>query len=305
MGFSSGDRPSPPRVGVVVATRNRRESLLRSLARLDAPGGAPITVVDNGSTDGTPAAVRAAHPRVTVRELGRNQGAVARNVGVAMSATPYVAFSDDDSWWAPGALERAADVLDAHPGVAALVGRVRLAADGSEDAVSRKMARAPIGRRAGAPGPDVLGFPACAAVVRREAFLAVGGFSPLLFFGGEESLLSLDLAAAGWQQVYVEDVVAWHDPAGPATVAPARWALQTRNDLLVAWLRRPLPTAAWDTARLAARALRDPSARRALAGLLRRLPAAVRARRAVPREVEDGFSAAHRPLPRLSSAAAG
>ncbi|MDO0931403.1 hypothetical protein QQY66_06815 [Streptomyces sp. DG2A-72] len=29
--------------------------------------------------------------------------------------TPYVAFSDDDSWWTPGALRQAADLLDVHP----------------------------------------------------------------------------------------------------------------------------------------------------------------------------------------------
>jgi hypothetical protein len=43
--------------------------------------------------------------------------------------------------------------------------------------------------------------------------------------------------------VHAEHVVAWHDPAGPARPSPARWALQTRNDLLVDWLRRPLPVA--------------------------------------------------------------
>jgi GT2 family glycosyltransferase len=293
------------RVGVVIASRHRRTSLLRSLARLDVAGGPPVTVVDNGSTDGTPEAVRAAHPTVTVLELGSNHGAVARNVGVTAAGTPYVAFSDDDSWWGEGALERAADLLDWHQDVSVVVGRVRLAADGRDDAVSQKMARAPIGQRAGAPGPDVLGFPACAAVVRRDAFLAVGGFSPLLFFGGEEQLLALDLAAAGWQQVYVEDVVAWHDPAGPPTVAPGRWALQTRNDLLVDWLRRPLHTVAAGTTRLAVRTLTDPWARTALAGLVRRLPAALRARRPVPRQVEERFSTAHRPLPRLCSSAAG
>jgi GT2 family glycosyltransferase len=79
--------------------------------------------------------------------------------------------------------------------------------------------------------------------VRRNAFLRVGGFSRLLFFGGEEHLLALDLAAAGWHQVYLADAVAEHDPAGPASVSLARWALQTRNDLLVDWLRRPLGTA--------------------------------------------------------------
>jgi hypothetical protein len=34
-------------------------------------------------------------------------------------------------------------------------------------------------------------------VLRRDAFLQVGGFSPLLFVFGEETVLAYDLAAAG------------------------------------------------------------------------------------------------------------
>ncbi|MCF6735606.1 glycosyltransferase family 2 protein [Blastococcus sp. KM273129] len=284
-----------PRVTVVVATRDRRGSLLRSLSHLD-DGAHPVVVVDNGSADGTVAAVRARHPAVAVVELPSNRGAVARTVGVQRAGTPYVAFADDDSWWDAGALDRAADLLDAHPGVALLAGRVRMAADGSVDAVTRKHRAAVLGRTPGAPGPDVLSYPAFATVVRRDAYLSVGGFSPLLFFAGEEHLLALDLAAAGWQQSFADDVVAWHDPAGPPGVPPQRWALQTRNDLLVDWLRRPLPVAMAATARLARRAPSDAAARAALVGWARRLPAALRQRRPVPAEVERRFALAQRPL---------
>jgi glycosyltransferase involved in cell wall biosynthesis len=99
------------RITVVVATQNRREELLRSLPRHEAP----VVLIDNGSTDGTPQAVREQLPHVQVVEVGRNLGATARTVGDAVPALPYVAFADDDSWWAPGCLERAADLLDAHP----------------------------------------------------------------------------------------------------------------------------------------------------------------------------------------------
>ncbi|WP_347057793.1 glycosyltransferase [Blastococcus sp. HT6-30] len=287
---------TPPRVTVVVATRDRRESLLRSLGHLTGPGAPPVIVVDNGSSDGTPAAVRAEHPDVSVVDLPGNRGAVGRTVGVQRAGTPYIAFADDDSWWEPGALGRAADLLDAHPGVALLAGRVRMAADGSVDAVTRKHRAAVLGATPGSPGPDVLSYPAFATVLRRDAYLSVGGFSPLLFFAGEEHLLALDLAAAGWQQVYADDVVAWHDPAGPATVAPERWALQTRNDLLVDWLRRPLPVALTATWHLARRSVSDPAARAALRGWAVRLPAALRERRPVPADVERRFALAQRPL---------
>ena len=288
----------------MIATRDRRESLLRSLHRLVEPGGPPVVVVDNGSTDGTPAAVRSSYPAVEVVELALNAGAVARTVGVRRVPTPYVAFADDDSWWEPGALDRAADLLDAHPGVAVVAGRVRMAADGSLDAVSRKHRAAVLGTRPGNPGPDVLSYPAFATVVRRDAYLSVGGFSPLLFFAGEEHLLALDLAAAGWEQVYADEVVAWHDPAGPAVVSPDRWALQTRNDLLVDWLRRPLPVALGATGRLARRGLTERAARVALRGWARRLPAALRQRRPVPPDVERRFAAAQQPLSRPAAARA-
>jgi GT2 family glycosyltransferase len=253
-----------------------------------------VIVVDNGSSDGTAQAVRAAHPRVRVVQLPANTGAVARTDGVRRALTPYVAFADDDSWWEPGALDRAADLLDAHPQVAVAVGRVRIAADGSEDAVTRKHRAALLGRSPA--GPDVLSFPAFAAVVRRDAHLAVGGFSPLLFFGGEEHLLALDLAAAGWQLVFAEELTAWHDPAGPDRPSAQRWAQQTRNDVLVDWLRRPLPVALTATGRLTVRALREPAARRALSGVVRRLPRALRQRRPVPAEVERRFATAQRPF---------
>ncbi|HEX2314671.1 MAG TPA: glycosyltransferase, partial [Thermomonospora sp.] len=229
------------RVTVVVATRDRRAELAATLDRLAAlPERPPVVVVDNGSRDGTARMVRDRFPGVRVVALRRNLGACARNIGVRHAATPYVAFSDDDSWWEAGALAVAERCFEEHPRLGLLVGRIRLAPDGRLDRVSRKMASAPLGREADLPGPSVLGFPACAAVVRRAAFLDAGGFDDLLFFGGEESLLALDLAAAGWGLAYVADAGVWHAPSGTREPPPRRWALHRRNDLLVSWMRLSL-----------------------------------------------------------------
>ena len=45
-----------------------------------------------------------------VSPLDKNHGALARNLGVRATQAPYVAFSDDDSWWQAGSLGRAASI---------------------------------------------------------------------------------------------------------------------------------------------------------------------------------------------------
>lgn len=166
----------PQDVTVVVATRDRAATLLRTLARLsELPEHPPVVVVDNGSRDGTPDVVRREHPDVRVVELGRNLGAPARTVGVRSASTPYVAFSDDDSWWEPGALGRAAAHLRAHPRLGLVAARVLVGPSGRLDPVCEAMEASPLGTSPGMPGPAVVGFVACGAVVRREAFLEVGG----------------------------------------------------------------------------------------------------------------------------------
>ena len=103
--------PSTAPVAVVIATRNRSTELLGTLTRLRAlQEQPPIVVVDNGSTDGTSALVRDNYPGVQLVGLRRNRGAAARTVGARLVHSPYVAFSDDDSWWAPGALSRAVEL---------------------------------------------------------------------------------------------------------------------------------------------------------------------------------------------------
>jgi GT2 family glycosyltransferase len=227
------------RTTVVVMTRDRWPDLAASLPMHQSP----VILMDNGSSDGTPELVRRHFPHVDVVELGANLGSVARNLGVERAGTPYVAFADDDSWWAPGALEEAAAVLDAHPRLAVLAGRMLVGPEERPDPICALMADSPLGREPDLPGPSVLGFLACGAVVRREAYLAAGGFDDVIFFMGEEERLSLDLAALGWGLAYVDRVVAHHHPS-PVRDSVARQARAARNRLLTAVLRRPWPVVA-------------------------------------------------------------
>jgi GT2 family glycosyltransferase len=277
---------SPAPVAVVIATRNRATELLGTLARLDAlHEQLPIVVVDNGSTDGTAELVRTNYPGVRVVGLRRNRGGAARTVGARLVDSPYVAFSDDDSWWAPGALRRAVDVLNRHPRLAVLAARVLVGPDQRLDPVCDQMAHSPLPSADDLPGPSVLGFIACGAVVRRTAFLEVGGFDVRLGVGGEEELLSVDLATRGWGLAYVEEVVAYHHPS-PSRDPSGRRRVQVRNALWSAWLRRPLGGAARRTAHLAALAMHQPGAWSGVLLAMLGLPWVLRERRPVHRELE-------------------
>jgi len=273
-------------VGIVLATRDRRASVLRTIDRLRRLDERPaIVLVDNGSTDGTAAAVRATFAGVDVVELGGNHAAAARNAGARRLDCPYVAFCDDDSWWAPGALPRAADVLDAHPRLALVAARVLVGEEERLDPVCEAMARSPLPRAPGAPGPAILGFVACGAVVRRDALLDAGGFDRRYGVGGEEQPLALSLAAAGWQLAYRPDVVAHHHPATGGRAG--RTATVIRNDMWSAWLRRPVPAALRVTARVVVGAARRPvPLAKGLAAALAGTPWVVRERRVLPEPVE-------------------
>jgi GT2 family glycosyltransferase len=276
------------RLTVVIITWNRRVELLRTLDRISAlPERPPVIVVDNGSHDGTASEVRRAHPEVMVIELDDNHGALARNVGVAAANSPYVAFCDDDTWWDPGALCRATEILDDNPGIAVLTGHIVVEPAGVDDPINTDMRYSdlPVGNL---PGYPLLSFLAGASVVRREAFEQVGGFSSLLRFNGEEELLAADLASAGWHLRHLPELVVHH--AASRSRDHDRYLTRgVRNALWFWWLRRPVRPALRRTAHLLISVPRTRATAVGLGEAVCGLPRVLRHRRVVPPTVEAGY----------------
>ena len=276
------------RLSVVIATRNRRARLLDTLPHhLTLPEQPRVVVVDDASTDGTAGALVAAHPRVEVVRLRSSLGGAARNEGVRVTTTPYVAFSDDDAWWRPGALRMAADLLDAHPRLAVVQAHVLVGHDERDDVTCTQMRASPLRPIGDQPGCPILSFVACAVVIRRTAFDECHGFSPRLAIGGEEELLSWDLAAAGWQLSYVPEIIAHHHPPPAPGGRPLRRETTIRNALWTAWLRRPAGAATRATIRTLARAPRDRTTARAVRRAVAEGAWLVRERRVSPPSVEQ------------------
>jgi GT2 family glycosyltransferase len=245
-------------------------------------------VVDNASTDGTGDAVVERFGQVSLLRSARNLGAVARNLAVQEVATPYVAFCDDDTRWEPGALRRAADLLDAHPGLASVTARILVAPDLVEDPITPELRHSPVPAPAWLPGPALLSVLAGASMFRVAAFREVGGFSPRLWLGGEEELLALDLAARGWWMCWADDVVVQHAPS-KVREPRRRRQLGIRNTLWTAWLRRPLPGALRHTGSVLRSLPRDWTSVTAVAEALGGLGWVLRERRVIPPEVEHGL----------------
>jgi GT2 family glycosyltransferase len=275
-------------IGVVVLTHNRAQDLATTLEHLRAEP-VRLVVVDNASTDGTSALMRTRFPDVETLRLPVNVGAAGRNAGVDRLDTRYVAFCDDDAWWAPGSLGRAGALLDAHPRLGLVCGRVLVGLEEHEDPVSAEMEGSPLTPDPRLPGRPILGFLCAATMMRREALVGVGGFDPRFLVGGEEEILAIDLASAGWGLVYSPDVVIHHHPS-PRRNAVRREVHQLRNALWTAWLRRRVPQA-WRRSRSVL--ARTGSRRQQVAAIVAALggaPWVLRQRHVVSPHIEDALA---------------
>ncbi len=111
------------RLAIVIVSFNTREHLHGCLRSLHAaPPDLPhtIVVVDNGSSDGSAGAVRAAWPAVQVIEMGRNAGfAAATNAGIRACESDLVLLLNSDTVVHPGNIDRLAAALERDAGASA------------------------------------------------------------------------------------------------------------------------------------------------------------------------------------------
>jgi GT2 family glycosyltransferase len=120
---NSEQQKLPPRVSVVVVTRNRQAMLRRCLESIeasDARATLQVIVVDNGSTDGS-AAIGDDFPNVQFIRLPKNFGLTkALNLGWRAADAEYVFFLHDDTEVRPSTIAILAGALDTRAEVAAV-----------------------------------------------------------------------------------------------------------------------------------------------------------------------------------------
>lgn len=194
------------RPAIYIPTYNGRERLARTLRSLEAQSRpTDVVVVDNGSSDGTGEMIRGEFPEVTLVELGRNIGfGPALNRAVAEHPADPLILLNNDAVPEPRFVEALLDGLGG--GVDSVAGvlvqeRAPELIDSAGVVADRTLMGfdylhgEPLGAAATAPNP--LGPTGGAALYRRTAFEAVGGFDERIFLYYEDLDLALRMAAAG------------------------------------------------------------------------------------------------------------
>jgi GT2 family glycosyltransferase len=213
-----------PAVAVAVLTWNDRallERCLRSVACQDYEDFRTI-VVDNGSTDGTVAALHRTWPDVEVVALPENIGITAginRCVETAAGAD-LIALLNNDVELDPRWLSELVTTLTAEPQAASASGKVlRLNAPEVIDRTGDVMAwdGEAIGRGGGELDQGQYDFPgsvfaACGGMglFRAAAFHDVGLFDADFFAYHDDTDWGFRARLAGWTSIYTPSAVAWH-----------------------------------------------------------------------------------------------
>lgn len=161
-----------PALDTVIVSYNAREDLDRCLASLhDAPPGRShtIVVVDNASTDGSVALVRAKWPDVRLVENAQNEGfARANNIGIRASSSPLVLLLNGDTVVARGALDRLCGALEGCGEAAAAGPRLVDASGAAEMSFGRMLGPLVELRRKTLLALDARGLPPARRLIERR-----------------------------------------------------------------------------------------------------------------------------------------
>ena len=174
-------RAAMPAVSVIVPAKNAAAYIGEAIDSALLQGGvSEIIVVDDGSTDGTEAIVRAfSDPRL---RLMRNEGSgvsAARNLGVGNARGDWLVFLDADDRLRPGAIATLLAAAEIAPRAVLVYGDYN-----TIDSAGRTIGRRDLLKRRQKPSGNVLERLASGnfivnggiMLVRADAFRAIGGF---------------------------------------------------------------------------------------------------------------------------------
>jgi glycosyltransferase involved in cell wall biosynthesis len=242
------------RISVITPTFNAAGTLgeaLQSAAGQLAPGEEHL-LIDACSTDGT-LAVASRFPHLRILSEPDRGIYDAMNKGVGMTSGDWILFLQADDWLPSGSLAAFRDSICANPGAAMICGSAgAVKRNGAswesvwfvEDAVRKSLTFENI----------ALGEPMInARLIRRDAFLSLGGFSPDYTLASDRDFL-LRAVGAGIRQVEIPATTycyRWHSGSSTMTEGNAFTDTLSRENLCIA--RRHHARARGNTRRILSR----------------------------------------------------
>jgi GT2 family glycosyltransferase len=213
-------------------------------------------VVDNASKDGAVDALAAHHPDVEVLRPGGNVGFAAGNNAAARAADgcEWLALLNPDAFPEPDWLAALAEAGRENPDCAVIGSRLDRATvpgelDGTGDVyhVSGLAWRRDHRRRVeeGAAGGEVFSVCAAAAMYRRDAFLAAGGFDERFFCYFEDTDLVFRLRLAGHRCRYEPRSVSRHVGSGTSGVESAFTVYHSHRNLVWTYVKNMPGALVW------------------------------------------------------------
>lgn len=206
-----------PLFSVVIPAFNRAELIRRTVDSVLAQETCDheVIVVDDGSTDGTVAALAGYGSRVCVLEQSNSGPAVARNLGIQHARGDYIATLDSDDLWFPWTLAIYAEAIRTHRRPAFVAGSPFVFRNEEEiQTVTRRPLRAEVFTDYLASGEAWRWFGASSFVLRADAVRAVGGFSDQ-WINSDDADLALRLGVApGFVDVQAPATFAYREHAG-------------------------------------------------------------------------------------------
>lgn len=226
-------------VDVVIPSRGGRDRVLACLDSL--PAGADgavlsVTVVDNGSEDGTVEAVAARKDGTRVITMGLDTGlATAANAGMARGRGRYVLVLDPHTVLAPGALRTLVEFADRHPSAGVVAPRVRSVSGRPHPAAE------PGHRR----GYQVSGVSHTAMLVPRVVHAVTAGFDEDFYCAWADVDWCRRIRAAGYSVWCLPTAVVVHDDrASRRPGADLAWSKDYHDGARRYWHKHEAP-AVW------------------------------------------------------------
>jgi GT2 family glycosyltransferase len=233
-------------ITAVVVTHSPRKELALVLDELEGAPVDEVIVVENGLNP----ELAGREDRVRVLRPGDNIGVEARNLAAREAKGEPLLMLDDDAYPLPGAVEELAEAFRRDPKLGVAGGLVRDVDLATGVEVERGVNTFDFWLSGGRkPSEQDLGLPAFffpegASMVRREAFLQVGGYYEPYFQTVSELDLATRMLASGWEVRYLPSARFVHLKASTGRDKAEMLELRIRNQIWYFYRHFPATVAA-------------------------------------------------------------